>query len=180
MELAAADLAPYLFGIPAVLLLVAGTTHLLTLRRMRATLTEHALLPLGLVPAVPTGLAVTEIVLGLGGVWALLGDSVALRRGVSAASVVLGAAFVLYLAGARRRAPQQPCGCLPLPTALGSGLVFLPAGAVVLLSLAALSQTFVEASVERTATTTLQTLAIAVLLMLLPAADARSVPEVEL
>jgi hypothetical protein len=181
VELAAAELAPYLFGIPATLLLVAGTTHLLTLPRLRTTLTEQAVLPPGLIAPVPPALALAETLFGAGGMMALFGESVVLRRFASGGSLALGSAFLLYLVLARRRAaPGQPCGCLPLPTTLGSRLVVLPAGAVVLLSTAALAQTLVEETIERTATTMLQALVLAILLMLLPAADARAVPEVDL
>jgi hypothetical protein len=147
---------------------------------MRVTLAEQAVLPPRLIPAVPTGLGLAEILLGLGGMSALFGDSVALRRYAAAGSLVLGSGFLLYLLVARRRsAPQQPCGCLPLPTSLGSRFVFLPAGAVAVLSVAALAQTLVEETIERTATSTMQALVLATLLMLLPAADARTVPEVD-
>ena len=87
MELGAAELAPYLYGVPATLLLVAGTAHLLTLRRLRGMLRAHAVLPPGVIPAVPAGLALSEILLGAGGVRALLGDSAVM---VAAARALLG------------------------------------------------------------------------------------------
>jgi hypothetical protein len=180
VELEAAELAPYLFGVPAMLLLIAGTTHLLTLPRLRTALAAQAVLPPRLIPPVPIALALAEVLLGVGGLSALFGESVVLRRTVGAATLVLGSVFLLYLLLARRRAaPQQPCGCLPLPTRLGSRLVFLPAGAVVLLSMAALAQTLVEETIERQATMVLQALVLAILLVLLPAADARAVAEVD-